>query len=111
MHTWGGFMHTWGGFMHTWGEFMHTWGEFMHTCGRGQPSKDVCIRMRSRSEYAPSPHPIGPHRPNMHPPLTRLVHIDRICTLPSHDWSTSTEYAPSPHPIDPPRPNMPPPLI
>eukprot|EP00976_Prorocentrum_cordatum_P057246 1154493-Prorocentrum_minimum.AAC.1 len=29
------------------------------------------------------------------------VHIDRICPLPSLDWSTSTEYAPSPHPIGP----------
>eukprot|EP00976_Prorocentrum_cordatum_P073985 1181342-Prorocentrum_minimum.AAC.5 len=54
--------------------------------------------------------PQGPHRQNMPHPLTRLVHIDRICPLPSPNWSTSTEYAPSPHPIGPHRQNMPPPL-
>eukprot|EP00976_Prorocentrum_cordatum_P025695 522270-Prorocentrum_minimum.AAC.1 len=36
------------------------------------------------------------------------VRIDRICPLPSPDWSASTEYAPSPRPIGPHRQNMPP---
>eukprot|EP00976_Prorocentrum_cordatum_P011965 240746-Prorocentrum_minimum.AAC.1 len=38
--------------------------------------------------------------------FVRLFHIDRICPLPSPDWSTSTEYAPSPHPIGPHRHDM-----
>eukprot|EP00976_Prorocentrum_cordatum_P108230 1194804-Prorocentrum_minimum.AAC.2 len=42
----------------------------------------------------------------MPPPLAGLVHVDRICPLPSPDWSTSTEYAPSPRRIGPHRQNM-----
>eukprot|EP00976_Prorocentrum_cordatum_P095910 1190349-Prorocentrum_minimum.AAC.2 len=65
----------------------------------------------ARDGLGNSAHPIGPHRQNRPPPLTRLVHIDRIGPLPSPDWSRNCgSRQSSAHPIGPHRQNRPPPL-
>eukprot|EP00959_Pyramimonas_sp_CCMP1952_P018029 382018-Pyramimonas_sp.AAC.1 len=67
------------------------------------------VLLRSSTQLGSAPFATCAHRwrparqQNMPPLLTRSVHVNRICPLPSHDWSTSTEYAPSPRPIGPPQ--------